>query len=171
MERTSRHSMQSTATDRLVDRGVTRQAWPTGPEPATRHVRRRRPPRLSPVMPVVATATWGLVTATVGSVVLLRARELESTTSVVELAGTTHTARLGVIEVCFGLVMMLAAATRSRLVLGAMAAALAVTGVFMLLERRRVAEELAVGAVDAWFVIATSSVLAVVLVCSGSSRP
>ena len=52
-----------------------------------------------------------------------------------------------------------------------MAAALAVTGVFMLLERRRVAEELAVGAVDAWFVIATSSVLAVVLVCSGSSRP
>ena len=128
-------------------------------------------PRLSPHLPVIATATWGVVTTAVGVAVLLRARDLDSTASVVELAGTTHTARLGVIEVCFGLVMVLAAATRSRVVLGAMAAALAVTGLFMLLERRRVAEELAVGTVDTWLVIATSCVLAFVLVCSGSSRP
>ena len=170
MERTSRHSVHSTATDRMVDRGAARPSWPTGLEAASRSSRRGLP-RLPPVLPVVATATWGLVTTAVGVTVLLRARDLDSTDAVVELAGTTHTARLGVIEVCFGLVMVLAAATRSRVVLGAMAAALAVTGVFMLLERRRVAEQLAVGTVDAWLVIATSSVLAFVLVCSGSSRP
>lgn len=125
---------------------------------------------LSPAAPVAVAATWGGITAAVGVAVVVRASRRGWSGDVVELAGTTHTARLGVIEICFGTVMLLAAATRSRVVLAAMAAALAVSGGFMLLERRRVAEELAIGRVDAWLVIGAAACLATLLVCSGSRR-
>lgn len=161
MERTGRHSMHSTATDRIVDHRATRPIWPRVLDTSIRTASRRRPRRLSTRLPVVGTALWGVVTTVVGAAVLMRASEDESSAGVIELVGTTHMARLGVIEVPFGIVMVLAA----------MAAALTVSGVFMRVERRRGADELAVGTVDAWLVIGTSSVSAAVLACSGSSRP
>ena len=184
MERTSRHSVPSTATGRTMDRPPTRHdtpavstppVSPAPPRQLPRSTPRRRPSVRSrggsPSIPVAVAATWGVTTTVLGGAVLVRAWEADWSDDVIELAGTTHTARLGVIEVCFGTVMLLAAATRSRVVLGAMAAALAVTGGFMLLERRRVAEELAIGTVDAWLVIGAAAVLATSLVYTGSRRP
>lgn len=126
---------------------------------------------MSPTAPVAIAATWGVITTAMGAVVLVRGSRQDWSDDVIELAGTTHTARLGVIEVCFGTVMLLAAATRSRVVLSAMAAAFAVSGGFMLFEPRRVAEELAIGAVDAWLVMGAAVLLASTLVRTGPGRP
>lgn len=161
MERMSR-SAARTAT-------ATRRARGWRGDSSTRH----RPGRGTWPMavPVAVAASLGVAAVAVGITVVGRARLDRSFSEVVELAGTTHTARLGVIEVCIGAIMILAAATRSRLVLGAMAAALAVVGAFMLLDRRRVAAELAIGTVDASLVLTAAAVLAISVARSEPDRP
>lgn len=89
---------------------------------------------------------------------------------VVRVLGTTHTARLGAIELSVGVVLVLAAITRSRFVILATGVALGVGGVVLLDRHEAVRAELAAGRGHA-VVVLTSSVVVCLGAIVGSLGP
>jgi len=124
-----------------------------------------------PLLGIVAAAVGGALVI-VGVIALMRAGvdgSLEQ--PIVHVAGLSHTALLGVVEVAAGVLVALAGLTDTRASVLLCATAMAVAGVVVLAQPGQLHRRLAVTATHGWLVIALAGVLVLAVLFSPETRP